>query len=75
MIIACEMQVRLGEKKIGYKKDFLRKGGCRGDQRIPRKIRTESCLPGTVRMARERGGEDNITVIVARFNGDGLPAR
>jgi PPM family protein phosphatase len=25
-----------------------------------------------VRMARERGGEDNITVIVARFNGDGL---
>jgi serine/threonine protein phosphatase PrpC len=23
-------------------------------------------------MARERGGEDNITVIVARFNGDGL---
>jgi serine/threonine protein phosphatase PrpC len=23
-------------------------------------------------MARERGGEDNITVIVARFNGDAL---
>jgi serine/threonine protein phosphatase PrpC len=26
-----------------------------------------------VRIARERGGEDNITIIVARFDGDGLP--
>ena len=27
-----------------------------------------------VRVARERGGEDNITVIVAQFNGEGLSA-
>lgn len=26
-----------------------------------------------VRLAKERGGEDNITVIVAEFDGDGLP--
>jgi protein phosphatase len=26
-----------------------------------------------VQLARDRGGEDNITVIVARFDGDGLP--
>ena len=33
----------------------------------------KAACQGLVRMARERGGEDNITVIVARFNGDGLP--
>jgi protein phosphatase len=26
-----------------------------------------------IELARERGGDDNITVIVARFDGDGLP--
>ena len=33
----------------------------------------KAACQGLVRMARERGDEDNITVIVARFNGDGLP--
>jgi PPM family protein phosphatase len=33
----------------------------------------KAACQGLVRMARERGGEDNITVIVARFNGEGLP--
>jgi protein phosphatase len=32
----------------------------------------KAACQGLVRIARERGGEDNITVIVARFNGDGL---
>jgi PPM family protein phosphatase len=32
----------------------------------------KAACQGLVRMARERGGEDNITVIVARFNGEGL---
>ncbi len=32
----------------------------------------EAC-EGMVALARERGGEDNITVIVARFDGEGLP--
>ena len=34
----------------------------------------KAACQGLVRIARERGGEDNITVIVARFNGDGLVA-
>jgi PPM family protein phosphatase len=34
----------------------------------------KAACQGLVRMARDRGGEDNITVIVARFNGDGLAA-
>ena len=33
---------------------------------------TDACH-GLVSLARERGGEDNITVIVACFDGDGLP--
>lgn len=36
------------------------------------KFEPKAACQGLVRMARERGGEDNITVIVARFNGDGL---
>jgi serine/threonine protein phosphatase PrpC len=67
------MQVRLREKKIGYKKDFLREGGCRGDQRVNGKIRPKAACQAFVRMAGERGGEDNITAIVARFNSDGPP--
>jgi PPM family protein phosphatase len=33
---------------------------------------TDACQ-SLVTLARERGGEDNITVIVACFDGDGLP--
>jgi protein phosphatase len=36
------------------------------------KFEPKAACQGLVRMARERGGEDNITVIVARFNGDAL---
>jgi len=36
------------------------------------KFEPKAACQGLVRMARERGGEDNITVIIARFNGDGL---
>ena len=32
----------------------------------------ETCR-NLIELARERGGDDNITVIVARFDGDGLP--
>jgi protein phosphatase len=28
-----------------------------------------------VSVANERGGEDNVTVVLARFDGAGLPAR
>ena len=39
---------------------------------IDRHQPTDACQ-GLVTLARERGGEDNITVIVACFDGDGLP--
>ena len=33
----------------------------------------ESLCDGLVRLANERGGPDNITVLAARLDGDGLP--
>jgi protein phosphatase len=38
-------------------------------ERFPPQVACESL----VRLANERGGEDNITVIIASFTGDGLP--
>jgi protein phosphatase len=40
---------------------------------LERSLEPKAACHQMVELARERGGEDNITVIVARFDGDGLP--
>jgi protein phosphatase len=40
---------------------------------LDRRLEPKAACQRLVQLARERGGEDNITVIVARFNGEGLP--
>jgi PPM family protein phosphatase len=40
---------------------------------LDKRLDSKEACRRLVQLARERGGEDNITVIVARFNGAGLP--
>jgi protein phosphatase len=40
---------------------------------LDRRLVPKATCQRLVQLARERGGEDNITVIVARFKGEGLP--
>jgi protein phosphatase len=40
---------------------------------LEKRLEPKSTCQNLVQLARERGGEDNITIIVAYFDGDGLP--
>ena len=40
---------------------------------LEKRLEPKSTCQNLVQLARERGGEDNITIIVAHFDGEGLP--